>query len=120
MGVFSPIAGMIMFIAIYAMFRNLALAMTMMMVAMVAIIWTMGLGIGLGFPVHIMSSMAPVFLMAIATVSIHIFNEFYFRYRETRDKRAAIIETMKAVGRPVRYKALATAGAFGVLVFLCL
>ena len=118
MGIFSPIAGMIMFVAIYAMFRNLALAMTMMMVAMVAIIWTMGLGIGLGFPIHIMSSMAPVFLMAIATDSIHIFNEFYFRLREKQDKRTAIIETMESVSRPVRYTALATAAAFAVLLFM--
>ena len=118
MGIFSPIAGMIMFVAIYAMFRNLALAMTMMMVAMVAIVWTMGLGIGLGFPIHIMSSMAPVFLMAIATDSIHIFNEFYFRFRENKDKRTAIVETMDAVGRPVRYPALATAAAFAVLLFM--
>jgi len=118
MGMFSPIAGMIMFAAIYLMFRNLSLAMSMMMVAMISIIWSMGLLIGLGFPVHVMSSMAPVFLMAIATDSIHIFNEFYFRYRETRDKKTAIIETMKAVGRPVRYTALATAVAFGVLVFM--
>ena len=69
---------------------------------MMSIIWSMGLLIGLGFPVHIMSSMAPVFLMAIATDSIHIFNEFYFRYKEKKDKRAAIIATMDAVGRPVR------------------
>ncbi len=118
MGIFSPIAGMIMFVAIYVMFRSLALAVTMMLVAMVAIVWTMGLGIGLGFPIHIMSSMAPVFLMAIATDSIHIFNEFYFRFREKKDKRAAIIETMEAVGRPVRYTALATAAAFAVLLFM--
>ena len=118
MGIFSPIAGMIMFAAIYFMFRNLALAISMMFVSMVAILWTMGLGIGLGFPIHIMSSMAPVFLMAIATDSIHIFNEFYFRYRERRDKRAAIVETMEAVSRPVRYTALATAAGFAVLLFM--
>ncbi|OGA51587.1 MAG: hypothetical protein A3G24_00175 [Betaproteobacteria bacterium RIFCSPLOWO2_12_FULL_62_13] len=118
MGIFSPIAGMIMFAAIYVMFRNLALAVTMMVVAMVAVVWTMGLGIGLGFPIHIMSSMAPVFLMAIATDSIHIFNEFYFRFREKKDKRRAIVETMEAVGRPVRYTALATAAGFAVLLFM--
>jgi hypothetical protein len=78
----------------------------------------MGLLIALGFPVHIMSSMAPVFLMAIATDSIHIFNEFYFRYRESKDKKAAIIETMNVVSRPVRYTALATAVGFGVLLFM--
>ena len=118
MGIFSPIAGMIMFITIQLMFRSLSLSFTMMAVAMAAIIWSMGLLIGAGFPVHIMSSMAPVFLMAIATDSIHIFNEFYFRYREKHDKLAAIRETMAAVSRPVRYTALATAAGFAVLLFM--
>src|SRR3990167_5235056 len=89
-----------------------------MMEAMMSIVWSMGLLIAFGFPIHIMSSMAPVFLMAIATDSMHIFNEFYFRYREKRDKKAAILETMKAVGRPVRYTALATAAGFAVLLFM--
>jgi hypothetical protein len=118
MAIFSPIAGMIMFAAIQYMFRNLALSAAMMGVSMVAIIWSMGLLIGAGFPVHIMSSMAPVFLMAIATDSIHIFNEFYFRYKENGDKLAAIRETMAAVSRPVRYTALATAAGFAVLLFM--
>ncbi|MHB9099950.1 MAG: efflux RND transporter permease subunit [Sulfuricella sp.] len=118
MGIFSPIAGMIMFIAIQLMFRNLSLSFTMMGVAMAAIILSMGLLIGVGLPVHIMSSMAPVFLMAIATDSIHIFNEFYFRYREKRDKLAAIRETMQAVSRPVRFTALATTAGFAVLLFM--
>jgi uncharacterized protein len=118
MGLFSPVAGVVMFAAIYWIFRNLSLAMSMMAVAMISIIWSMGLLIGLGFPVHIMSSMAPVFLMAIATDSIHIFNEFYFRYRETPDKQAAIRQTMDAVGRPVKYTALATAAGFAILLFM--
>ncbi len=118
MGIFSPIAGMIMFAAIQLMFRSLSLSFAMMAVAMAAILWSMGLLIGAGFPVHIMSSMAPVFLMAIATDSIHIFNEFYFRYREKRDKVVAIREAMQAVSRPVRYTALATAAGFAVLLFM--
>ncbi len=118
MAIFSPIAGMIMFAAIQTMFRNLALSAAMMGVSMVAIIWSIGLLIGAGFPVHIMSSMAPVFLMAIATDSIHIFNEFYFRYKERGDKLAAIRETMAAVSRPVRFTALATAAGFAVLLFM--
>lgn len=118
MAVFAPIAGMIMLIVRYLMFRDLFLSITLMMDAMISIVWSMGLLIGLGFPIHIMSSMAPVFLMAIATDSIHIFNEFYFRYRETKDKKKAIIETMHAVSRPVRYTALATAAGFAVLLFM--
>ena len=118
MAIFAPIAGLVMFAARYLMFGDLFLSITLMMDAMITIVWSMGLLIGLGFPIHIMSSMAPVFLMAIATDSIHIFNEFYFRFRETRDKKAAILETMRAVGRPVRYTALATAAAFAVLLFM--
>jgi predicted RND superfamily exporter protein len=118
MAIFAPIAGMIMFLVRYLMFRDLFLSVTLMMDAMMSIIWSMGLLIGLGFPVHIMSSMAPVFLMAIATDSMHIFNEFYFRYRENRNRKAAIIETMNEVRRPVRNTALATAAGFAVLMFM--
>jgi predicted RND superfamily exporter protein len=118
MAVFAPVAGMVMFATRYIMFGDLFLSIALMMDAMIAIIWSMGLLIGLGFPIHIMSSMAPVFLMAIATDNIHIFNEFYFRFREKKDKRAAILETMAVVGRPVRYTALATAAGFTVLLFM--
>ncbi|MFA4828644.1 MAG: MMPL family transporter [Thermodesulfovibrionales bacterium] len=118
MAIFAPIAGMVMLIVRYLMFRDLFLSITLMMDAMISIVWSMGLLIWLGFPIHIMSSMAPVFLMAIATDSMHIFNEFYFRYRETKDKKKAIIETMQAVSRPVRYTALATAAGFAVLLFM--
>lgn len=118
MAIFAPIAGGVMLLVRYLMFRDLFLSITLMMDAMISIIWSMGLLIGLGYPIHIMSSMAPVFLMAIATDSMHIFNEFYFRYREKKDKKTAIIETMRAVSRPVRNTALATAVGFGVLLFM--
>jgi len=117
MALFSPLAGLIMFLALYAMFRNLALAVSVMAVAMISIVWSMGLLIGLNIKVHIMSSMIPVFLMAIATDSVHIFNEFYFRFHELghQQKRQAIVDTMRAVGPPVRYTALATAVGFATL-----
>jgi hypothetical protein len=118
MAVFAPIAGMVMLLVRFLMFKDLFLSITLMMDAMISIVWSMGLLIALGFPIHIMSSMAPVFLMAIATDSMHIFNEFYFRFREKKDKRAAIIATMQAVSRPVRNTALATAAGFGVLLFM--
>ena len=118
MAIFAPMAGLLMFAARYFMFGDLFLSAALMMDAMIATVWSMGLLIALDYPIHIMSSMAPVFLMAIATDSIHIFNEFYFRFREEKDKRTAIIKTMEAVGRPVRYTALATAAGFAVLLFM--
>ncbi|MCL5745584.1 MAG: MMPL family transporter [Acidobacteria bacterium] len=115
MALFSPVAGMVMCLALWFMFRSLAVVVANMAVAMIGIIWAMGLFIGLGFPVHIMSSMSPVFLMAIATDSVHIFNEFYFRYGEVKDKRRAVLETMTAVGRPVVLSDLTTAAGFAAL-----
>lgn len=116
MAVFAPLAGFVMLVALYLMFRSLVLSFCIMAVAMLASLCSVGLLVAVGQPVHIMSSMMPVFLMAIATDSIHIFNEFYFRLKDTPDRRRAVLETMEAVGAPVRYTALATAAGFGVLV----
>lgn len=115
MAFFSPIAGLVMCIALWFMFRNVIVIVANMAAAMIGIIWSMGSLIGLGFPVHIMSSMSPVFLMAIATDSVHIFNEFAFRLREGQDKRKAILETMKVVGPPVFYSDITTAVGFAAL-----
>lgn len=115
MALFSPMAGVVMCVALWFMFRSLPVVAANMSVAMISIIWAMGLFIGLGFPVHIMSSMSPVFLMAIATDSVHIFNEFYFRYGEVKNKRQAVLETMTAVGRPVILSDLTTAAGFASL-----
>lgn len=115
MAVFSPIAGMVMFGALWVMFRNLIPVIACMAVAMVCIIWAMGGTVGLGIPIHIMSSMSPVFLMAISTDTVHIFNEFYFQFKETGDKRSAILDTMQVVGRPLLYTDLTTAAGFASL-----
>jgi predicted RND superfamily exporter protein len=112
---FAPLAGLLMCIALWFMFRNVWLIVANMAVAMTSIIWSMGLLIGLGYPVHIMSSMSPVFLMAIATDSVHIFNEFTFRKREVAGRRQAVIATMGAVGRPVFYSDVSTAVGFAAL-----
>lgn len=115
MAFFSPVAGMVMCLVLWLMFRSAALVAANMAVAMVSIVWSMGLLIGLGYPVHIMSSMSPVFLMAIATDSVHIFNEFAFRFPESKDKRLAVLGTMAAVGGPVFYSDVTTAAGFASL-----
>lgn len=115
MGVFSPVAGLVMCVMLWLMFRSGALVAANMGVAMLTVVWAMGALIACGYPVHIMSSMIPVFLMAISTDTVHIFNEFYFRFGELRDKRAAILETMRVVGPPVVLSDLTTAAAFASL-----
>lgn len=115
MALFSPIAGLVMCVALWMMFRSWPLIVANMGAAMVGIICCLGLLVGLGYPIHIMSSMSPVFLMAIATDSVHIFNEFAFRFGELRDKRRAVLQAMDAVGAPVFYSDLTTAAGFAAL-----
>jgi len=115
MAYFSPVAGAVMMVALYFMFRSATLVIANMAVAMISIVWAMGFFIGLGVPIHIMASMSPVFLMAISTDTVHIFNEFFFRYKEVRDKREAILRTMDATGTPIGYSDLTTAAGFASL-----
>ncbi|MBI1963224.1 MAG: MMPL family transporter [Candidatus Rokubacteria bacterium] len=115
MALFSPLAGMLMCGVLFLMFRSWWLVAANMLVAMLAIVWAMGLFIGLGIPVHIMASMSPVFLMAISTDTVHIFNEFTFRRREVGDRRQAILQTMDAVGTPVLFSDLTTIAGFASL-----
>ena len=62
-----------------------------MIVAITTVIITMGLLIGFGFPVHIMSSMIPIFLMPIAVLdSIHILSEFFDKYHLYNDRKKTI------------------------------
>lgn len=115
MALFSPFAGAVMVLVFFVMFRNWALVFVNMTVAMVSILWAMGLFIGLRIPIHIMASMSPVFLMAISTDTVHIFNEFYFRLREVPTKKQAILATMGAVGTPIFYSDLTTTAGFASL-----
>ncbi|HEV8308073.1 MAG TPA: MMPL family transporter [Methylomirabilota bacterium] len=115
MGLFSPLAGMVMCAVLFLMFRSWGLVAANMAVAMLAITWAMGLFIGLGLPIHIMASMSPVFLMAISTDTVHIFNEFGFRRREVGDRREAIRQTMDAVATPVLFSDLTTIAGFASL-----
>jgi predicted RND superfamily exporter protein len=46
---------------------------------------------------------------------VHIFNEFYFRFRDLGDKRKAVIETMNAVAQPVFYSDITTVVGFASL-----
>ena len=115
MALFSPLAGVVMVLVLFVIFRNWTLIFTNMVVAMVSILWSMGLFVGMGIPIHIMASMSPVFLMAISTDTVHIFNEFYFRFREVGRKKEAILATMEAVGLPVLYSDLTATAGFASL-----
>ncbi|MBN2269928.1 MAG: MMPL family transporter [Sedimentisphaerales bacterium] len=113
MAISAPLAMVVIFILMLVFFRKLVLVVSPMIVAMVSVISTMGLLIGFGYPVHIMSSMIPIFLMPISVVdSVHILSEFFDRYTKSKGRRETIIEVMDSLFTPMLYTSLTSAAGF--------
>jgi predicted RND superfamily exporter protein len=116
MGIAAPLAGLIVFLLMWAFFRSFALILAPMIVAMVTVIATMGLLIGMGFTVHIMSSMIPIFLMPIAVVdSVHILSEFADTYPQIGDRHKTIRSVLDDLMTPMFYTSLTSAAGFASL-----
>ncbi len=116
MAISAPTAMVIIFLLMLLFFRKLVLVISPMIVAMVSVISTMGLLIGFGFPVHIMSSMIPIFLMPIAVVdSVHILSEFFDVYTKEKGKIATTKDVMGNLFTPMLYTSLTSAAGFASL-----
>jgi predicted RND superfamily exporter protein len=116
MAISAPLAMLVIFLLMLLFFRKLVLIISPMIVAMVSVISTMGLLIAFGFPVHIMSSMIPIFLMPIAVVdSVHILSEFFDLYTREKGRRGTIVEVMSDLFMPMLYTSLTSAAGFASL-----
>src|SRR3990170_6699029 len=114
MAIVAPLAGLLLMVVFFAIFRRVSLVIPPMLVAMLSVIWTMGALIGSGFTVHIMSSMIPVFLMPIAILdSVHILSEFHDRYPALGDRRRTMVAVMEELSSPMLYTSLTSAVGFG-------
>jgi len=116
MAISAPLAMAVIFILMLVFFRKLVLVISPMIVAMVSVIATMGALIGLGYPVHIMSSMIPIFLMPIAVVdSVHILSEFFDLYTKEKGRKETTLEVMDNLFMPMLYTSLTSAAGFASL-----
>ncbi|MHC4104092.1 MAG: efflux RND transporter permease subunit [Planctomycetota bacterium] len=116
MAISAPLAMVVIFILMLLFFRKIVLIISPMIVAMVSVISSMGLLIGLGFPVHIMSSMIPIFLMPIAVVdSVHILSEFFDLYTKEKGRKNTVLEVMNNLFMPMLYTSLTSAAGFASL-----
>jgi hydrophobe/amphiphile efflux-3 (HAE3) family protein len=119
MGVLSPLVMLVITVGLWVFFKDWRLIVAPLLVSMLSVLWTMGLLIGLGYPVHIMSSMIPIFLMVTGLADgIHILSQYYDVYPRYGDKRTAILETMKELYSPVLYTSYTVMAGFGSLIFV--
>ncbi len=116
MAVSAPLAMLVIFLLMLVFFRKIVVIIPPMLVALISVICTMGALIIAGYPVHIMSSLIPIFIMPIAVLdSIHIISEFFEVYQETKDRRATLIKVMDALFVPMLYTSLTSAAGFASL-----
>jgi predicted RND superfamily exporter protein len=116
MAVSAPAAMVVIFILMMVFFRKLILVISPMIVAMVSVIITMGILIVSGFPIHIMSSMIPIFIMPIAVLdSIHIISEFFELYQQTKSRSMTMVRVMDELFTPMLYTSLTSAAGFASL-----
>ncbi len=117
-GIAPPLAMLLIMTLLFISFKRWGLVLLPLIIANISIICTMGLMIGLGFPVHILSSMLPIFLMSIAMVdSVHVISEFFDRYTKEKGRKKTIVEVMHTLFKPMLYTSLTTAAGFMSLVF---
>ncbi len=116
MAISAPAAMLVIFLLMLVFFRKLVIIVSPMLVALVCVILTMGALVIAGYPIHIMSSMIPIFIMPIAVLdSIHIISEFFEKYQATGDRKRTMREVMDALFAPMLYTSLTSAAGFASL-----
>ena len=118
MAISAPLAGLVIFLLMWYFFKSARLVVAPMLVAISTVLITMGLLIGFGFPVHIMSSMIPIFLMPIAVLdSVHILSEFFDKYHLFNDRKKTILFVLDELFSPMLFTSLTSAVGFFSLSF---
>lgn len=118
MGISAPLAFLVIFILMLWFFKNVRLVALTLVMAVVVVIVTLGLLVGLGFPIHIMSSMIPIFLFPISVLnSIHYLSEFFENYQNFKDKIKTILYVVKKLYSPTLFASLTTMAGFISLSF---
>ncbi len=118
MAISAPLAGLVIFLLMWFFFKSAQLVVAPMLVAVATVLITMGLLIAFGFPVHIMSSMIPIFLMPIAVLdSVHILSEFFDKYHLFNDRKKTMLFVLEELFSPMLFTSLTSAVGFFSLSF---
>ncbi len=116
MGVYAPMAGLVIFLLMLYFFRSPKIVAAPMILGMTTVIWSMGALIYSGNAIHIMSSMIPIFLLPIAVLnSIHILSKLSAKISKFPNKADAIRDVMKELFYPMLYTSLTTITGFASL-----
>ena len=89
---FFPVVFAVVMLLLYALFRNVRNMLLPVLVAVISVVWTMGTMAIFGIQQNIVSTMLPVFLIAIGVAdSIHFLSEYRSRAQKGEEKPVAAV-----------------------------
>ncbi|MCP5053076.1 MAG: MMPL family transporter, partial [bacterium] len=116
MGVYAPMAGLVLFLLMLFFFRSAKVVAAPMILGIMSVTWSMGAMIYTGNVVHIMSSMIPIFLLPIAVLdSVHILSRLNDTMANYATKEEAVREVIKELFNPMLYTSITTMVGFASL-----
>lgn len=114
---FTVLALIVSLIFLFLTFRSWRSVLLPSLIVTLGIIWTFGLMAILGQKLNIVTSVLPALIVIIGmATAIHLTTKFFDQYDLLRDRRAAVLETVKTVGVATFLTCLTTAIGFAVLV----
>jgi predicted RND superfamily exporter protein len=109
----APLTMAVIFGLLLIFFQKWVLIILPIIVATVSVVIALGLMIAMGYPVHILSSMLPIFLMPIAICdTVHVLSDFFESYTKEKGRKETIREVMGNLFMPTLYTSLTTAAGF--------
>jgi len=110
---FLPLVILVIIGVLFVSFRWIWGVLIPFAVVALSVLWVLGLMAVTGVPITVLSFILPVLLMAIGIADgIHVLSRYHEELRGNNDKRRAILDTMKAMKRPVVLTSLTTAVGF--------
>lgn len=115
---FLPLVMLIIIGVLFVSFRWTWGILIPFVVVSLSVLWVLGLMAMTDVPITVLSFILPILLMAIGIADgIHVLSRYREELRRQDDKRSAILDTMKAMKRPVVLTSLTTAVGFLSLLY---
>ncbi|PSU32788.1 efflux RND transporter permease subunit [Photobacterium lutimaris] len=113
---FFPVVFAVVMLLLYVLFRNVRNMLLPVLVAVISVIWTMGTMAIFGVQQNIVSTMLPVFLIAIGVAdSIHFLSEY--RSRTQRGENRPVAAVVGVLFRPMLMTSVTTMVGFLSLTY---
>jgi len=110
---FLPLVILVIIVVLFVSFRWTWGVLIPFTVVALSVLWVLGIMAITDVPITVLSFILPVLLMAIGIADgIHVLSRYHEELRAHETKREAILETMKAMKRPVVLTSLTTAVGF--------